>query len=168
MWIRQINNNKKVFGISVHVAQLSQLYLWFSLPLHGLVFPAKILAFVVIDFSVLLFFATFIPLKRRFGKDEQNLQKMKMKSQSIFCSSFQHLRLGSIKLRNFVFAIPGGESDAAWRTKNGAISHPRLNEGTCIREYSKVRLILTHLFKSFQCPFELDLTLSTHVCKSLR
>jgi hypothetical protein len=28
---------------------------------------------------------------------------------------------------------------SAWRTKNCAISHPRLNEGTCIREYSTIR-----------------------------
>jgi hypothetical protein len=27
---------------------------------------------------------------------------------------------------------------AVWRTKNGAMSHPRLNDGTCVREYSTI------------------------------
>jgi hypothetical protein len=86
-----------------------------------------------------LFEALFKVVSTLFGL--LTIEKSVEKPDFIICSSFQNLRLGSIKLRNFVFAIPGGESDAAWRTKNGAISHPRLNEGTCIREYSKVRLI---------------------------
>jgi hypothetical protein len=90
---------------------------WFFLP--------KSLLSLLSIFLFYFFLPLFIPPKRRFGKDEQNVQKMKMKSQSIFCSSLQHLRLGSIKLRHFVFAIPG-ESDAVWRTQNGAIFGPRV------------------------------------------
>jgi hypothetical protein len=49
--------------------------------------------------------------------------------------------------------------DAAWRTKNGAISHPLLNEGKCIREYSKFRPIEYFCFKSFPCLLEISLIL---------
>jgi len=41
--------------------------------------------------------------------------------------------------------------DPCSEQKNCAISHPLLNEGTCIREYSTIRPIRHISFKSFQC-----------------
>jgi hypothetical protein len=39
------------------------------------------------------------------------------------------------------FYAPQTKILAVWRTKNCAISHPLLNEGSCIREYSTIRLL---------------------------
>jgi hypothetical protein len=51
----------------------------------------------------------------------------------------------------------------AWRTTNCAISHPLLNEGTCMREYS-IGLISNGETKCVQ----LTRLSSTHVCTFLR
>ena len=63
----------------------------------------------------------------RFGR--RVIESSFKNAHATLCSIFQNLRLGSIIIYFHHFL----------RTKNCAISHPRLNEGTCIREYSKIR-----------------------------
>ncbi len=55
-----------------------------------------------------------------------------------------------------------GSSTRYGEQKNCAISHPRLNEGICMREYSKFRPIEHISFKSFQCLLESSLIVETH------
>jgi hypothetical protein len=45
---------------------------------------------------------------------------------------------------------------AVWRTKNGGISHPLLNEGSCIREHSAIRLISNRHWNDLKemCPID--------------
>jgi len=60
------------------------------------------------------------------------------------------------------------ESTAAWRTKNSAISHPLLNEGTFIREYSTIRLLFNRHWMIWKKCVQVAWLLSTHVCQFLR
>ncbi len=60
------------------------------------------------------------------------------------------LKSASFEIRISSFVHPSKRHRLGW----GKISHPLLNEGKYIREYSKIRPIEYILFKSFQCPLE--------------
>jgi len=103
----------------------------------------------------------------RVGKTRHNATKMDIRVDRVDCVSWKHpnhcLLFLSMSLSTcFMRLLPRAESATFWlatlwpdvaNKTNGGISHPWVNEGTFIREYSTIRPILHISFQSFQCPF---------------